>query len=205
MQPRSLILSALLLLLLPSFSVQAQQWTGTLKVGAVASTLSGDTDTSFDPRVGWAGGGGLGYDFGTGLIIMPELLYALQGAHADDQVGEVPVRVRLTVSYAQIPLLIMYRFQGRRPIYPKIFAGPMWSYKLDARERIRARDGEINQENASIQSTDYGVVAGAGVETDWDVQRLTFEVRGFWGLSNVREAEPALHNRGLAFLFGLTF
>ena len=206
---RSLLILTLLYFAVSAPPASAQEWTGALKLGGIVSTFSGDTDTTFDPRLGWAGGGALGYDFGTGLVILPELLYVVQGAHFDDVVQDanLPVRVEFSISYAQLPLLIMYRFERRGTLNPKIYAGPMVGYKLDATRQLRAQDGgpTFTEEDPSIQNTDYGVVAGAGIERNWDVQRLSVEVRGLWGLTNLRDVEPALYHRGVALMVGITF
>lgn len=186
--------------------VQAQQWIGNLKVGAAIATFTGDTATSFDPRVGWAGGFALGYDFGSGFILQPELLYVTRGAAFDSELDGVPVRVHSRISYAEIPLLVMYRLQ-RGTIHPKLFVGPQFSTRLDAviNYRVEGSNQSLQETDNSLEKYDYGGLIGAGADVDWSGQRMSIEARFTFGLVNMREDEPALYHRGVLVLVGFVF
>ena len=184
----------------------AQEWTGNLKVGASITTFTGDTPTTFDPRVGWAGGFALGYDFGNGFVVQPEVLYVTRGASFDSALEGVPIRVHSRVSYAKIPVLVMYRLQ-RGTIHPKIFAGPLLASRLDAVINYRTEGSSQTQQEAdnSLDDYDYGGLIGAGADVDWSGQRLSLEVRATFGLANLRTSEPALYHRGVLVLIGFVF
>ncbi|MDX1548342.1 MAG: porin family protein [Rhodothermales bacterium] len=208
-RPRTLLPLAglpLLALLLAPRPAAAQEWTGGLKLGGTVTTLSGDAASELDPRTGWAGGFSLGYDFGTGLVVRPEVIYAVKGAYADLDVDGIPVRARSTISYAEIPLLVSYRYP-HGTLHPVVYAGPMAAFKLDATIRFRARgsDREQTEQDDSVQGFDYGAVVGTGLEWDVGGQRLSIEVRGSFGRANVREAEPPLRNTGAMLLVGVLF
>lgn len=188
----------------------AQQWTGSIKVGGAVTTFTGDSNADFRRRAGIAGGLALGYDFGSGFILQPELLYVLKGAVTDrvlvtDQGTEVNEELRWSISYADLSLLFMYRYEGRGTWHPKVFAGPTLGRRLDATVRSRTDDLTQTSTDDTIEDSDTGVTIGAGVETDMGAQRVSFEVRGAFGRSNVRGVEPALHNTGVLFLIGLVF
>ncbi len=196
---------------------QAQQLTGALKIGGAVTNLSGKSNATFDPRAGLAGGVALGYDFGNGLLVQPEVLYVVKGAYADTEVdffpddGQdvlVPIRARFDLTYLEVPVLVVYRFAGRGGLQPKVFAGPSIAFKLDARVRFRARGGTgptQTEEDDTVESIDYGAVLGAGAEFVVGSQRLSFEARALLGQANVRMADPALHNVGVVFLVGIIF
>ena len=199
-------LLTLIAVLLATAPAAAQEWTGGLKVGGTLTTFSGETVNPLDPAVGWAGGFALGYDFGTGLVVLPEILYAVKGAYTDSAIDGVPVRLQSVISYVEIPILVMYR-RPYGPLHPKVYAGPFLARKLDATVRLRARGGAIEQTDPddTVEPGDYGAVAGVGMDWDAGTTRLSLEVRGVFGLTNVREIDPALRNTGAVVLLGLLF
>ena len=205
--------AALLAALLLALPARAQQFTGAIKIGGAVTSLSGESraETDFDLRAGLTGGVALGYDFGNGLLIQPEILYVVKGAYADTELvldGEPrDIRARFDLTYLDVPVLLVYRFE-RRGIQPKLFAGPSVAYKLDARVRFRVRgsDGPTqSEEDESIEPIDYGAVVGAGAEFFISGQRVSFDVRALLGQANVRETAPELNNTGVAFFLGVVF
>ena len=202
------LLFGLLLAALWTAPAPAQHSIGALKIGGAVSYLSGEATSDFDPRTGLAAGVAFGYDFGNGLAVIPEALYVVKGAYADGEISNVPIRARFDLTYLEVPVLLSYRFANRSRFEPRIFAGPMISYNLEARITYRAadRDGPSqSDEDTSIQSLDYGATAGVGLGFDVSGQRVVAEVRGQLGQANVREVEPELHNVGITFFLGLEF
>ncbi len=217
MRPRLAPFAGVFALLLLALPARAQQVTGALKIGGAVTSLSGGSGSTFDPRGGLAGGVALGYDFGNGLLFQGELLYVIKGAYADTElvVGSIDgipvtqdIRARFDLTYLDVPLLLVYRFDRRRGPMPRVFVGPSVAFKLDARVRFRVRgsDGPTqSEEDDSIEGIEYGAVAGAGAEFFVGSQRVSFDVRALLGQSNVRNAEPELNNVGVAFFVGIIF
>ncbi len=217
MRPRLAPFAGVFALLLLALPARAQQVTGALKIGGAVTSLSGGSGSTFDPRGGLAGGVALGYDFGNGLIVQPEVLYVIKGAYANTEVDFfpddendvlVPIRARFDLTYLEFPLLVTYRFTTRGALQPKLFAGPSVAFKLDARVRFRARGGTgptQTEEDDTVENVDYGGVVGAGAEFVVGSQRLSLEARALLGQANVRMANPALHNVGVVFLLGIVF
>jgi len=171
-------------------------------------------------RTGFAGGVGVGFDLLGGWRIQPEVLYVVKGADADfifdnseNVLGSetpgspgVPVHATFDLTYLEIPVLLVYTFQLPGIVRPKVFAGPSFSSKLDARVRFRAVGSNIEQEETdrSVQSLDAGAVVGAGLEISFgSSQRLSLGGRGTFGLSNARKRDPALHNTSFVFFAGI--
>ncbi len=191
------------------------------KLGVAASTIRGSSNTDFSVRSGFAGGVGLTFELIGGWRIQPEILYVVKGANADfvfdnstgilgtgtsDGTG-VPVHATFDLTYLEIPVLLVYAFQLPGRITPKIFAGPSFSSKLDARVRFKAVGGSIEQEETddSVQDFDAGAVVGAGIELTLGAQRLSLGARGTFGFSNARNQTPALHNTSYIFFAGISF
>ena len=183
----------------------AQQWAGALKIGVSAFTFSGAQDP--DPRTALAGGMALGYDFGNGIIIQPELLYITKGASADRAIGAIPVRVRSNLTYVDIPLLFQYRLNTPGTVHPKIFVGPSISFLLNATIDITPEGSNDTSREVLDDATtfDYGVVAGIGAEIEISGQRLVLEGRAFFGQTNAREDDPPINNVGGIFFLGIAF
>jgi len=212
---------ALLLVLSPGLAlpIHAQQWTGALKMGGTVTRFSGETvseDTNFEPRTGLAGGAAIGYDFGNGFAPQLEFLYVRKGAYfdADIQVGEtlVPLRIRSDITYLEVPLLLLYRFETGGYVHPKLFAGPMIAFRLNARIQLRTRGSDITQaeDDNSLEDRDFGAVAGGGVEFDLSGQRLSVEARVALGMADITKPDPDFgdvkrHNQGIEILVGFVF
>ena len=198
------------------------QLTGTLKVGLSAASFAGETMLDYTPRIGWTGSFGLGYDFGNGLAIVPELIYLSKGADTettadvvsrllgdDPSPGAEDVHVSLSrvLAYAEVPVLLVYRLETRTRFHPRIFAGPSVAYKLSARLRFRAEgtEAELDQADPANRGRDYGFVFGAGAEIESGSERLTFDVRAHLGRSSIHDADPPVRNTAIVFLLGLAF
>jgi hypothetical protein len=207
----SLVLAASLFMVIP---VAAQQYIGAIKFGGTVTNLSGDTDTAFDPRTGLTGGVAVGYDFGNGFLVQPEILYVRKGAYADtfvesfdgDIIVPIPVRARFDLTYLEVPLLAVYRFEGRG-LEPKIFAGPYVAYKLNALVELRPLAGGPSQseQDDTVENFDFGGVAGVGTDFFVSGQRLSIDARAMFGQGNVRQAEPPLKLVGGVLMIGIVF
>jgi len=185
----------------------AQQFSAELKVGLSGTTLRGDTSAEFDPIARLAGGGALRYTWLNNFAVQTEVLYYIKGASGDSEIGGVPIRATFDLTYLEIPILALYRFDTPGRLQPVFYAGPAMAFKLDARVSFRAKSGgpEFQEEDDTVRSQDLGLIFGTGVEFDVGGERLTVGLRATMGLSNAREAEPALHNTALTLLFGVLF
>lgn len=197
------------LVILTAVPLQARQFRPDFKIGLAASTIRGSTDSDFSTRTGFAGGLGLGFDLGVSpWSIQPEVLYIVKGASATTTLDGIPIEATFDLTYLEVPVLLMRRFDTGGKVHPRVFAGPSLAYKLDAIVRFKAVGGSIEQEetDTTVEDFDFGVVAGAGVEVDVGGQRLNFGLRTTIGLSNARtRQDPPLHNTSVIFFTGLVF
>ncbi|GIV62654.1 MAG: hypothetical protein KatS3mg044_1520 [Rhodothermaceae bacterium] len=227
LRPTRLLLPALLTVLLAPRS-WAQEIAPTFKIGLSTATLSGTSPFDFEPYTGFAGGLGFNFALRNGFSIQPEIIYVVKGTRLDFDVRStfdtilisppgqdpegVPATGTLRLTYAEIPLLLHYGFETRSRLHPRLFAGPALSYLLDARFAWAPRDGGVEQEQAedNIESTDFGLVLGAGIEYDLYGERLLFEIRLSRGFSNTNFGNASANDRTLTntsvmFLVGVAF
>lgn len=192
--------------------VSGQEYSVGLKIGVSTTTLSGDSDTELEWRSAFAGGFVFSAQVLDIVTIQPELIYTVKGASTDNifQSGE-PTGLEgvFSFSYLDFPLLVSLSPYQRSSIYPKVFAGPHFSYQLDASiEQTSPTTGNSQSEPVdTIPDTDYGFVVGAGADFDIRGERATFDVRYVWSRNNVRpnvEDRP-LYNRGVLVMLGVSF
>lgn len=200
------------ILVLGGTEQSAAQWHGHIKIGVTGSTLRGDADSDFSPIVRFSGGAAFSYEFRNGFYLQPEFLYTVKGGSTEsvieiDGVSEgVPVDATFDLTYLEIPLLLVYRFD-RPGIRPRIFAGPTYSYKLDAQVTWRSPEGgpSFTDEDTSVSGSDFGFTIGAGFDMDVGSEILELGLRTSIGLSNARSVKPELNNTSLALYAGMSF
>ena len=215
MRPRLLFLFGMIAALTVVAPAHAQRWSGSIKVGSIISTFNGDLasgSTRWDPRVGLVGGGAFGYDFGNGFVPQIEFIYVRKGALTDIDLDGTPSRIRSDITYLEAPFLLQYRFDTGGYVHPRLFAGPMAAFQLDATLTTRAKgtDLEITDVHPSLEKRDFGVVAGAALEIDVGSQRLSVEARLSMGMADITKpndagANPSLKNQGVLLLIGFVF
>lgn len=205
------LLFSLLIVAISIGSSSAQDYSVGLKVGVSSTTFSGTSDTPLSWRSALAGGFVFGASFGDFVKIQPEMIYTVKGATAENVtiLGEpTNLDAIFSIAYIDLPLLLHLYPVQRRNIYPKIFAGPMYSYQLEASvETIEPGGNSQTESDESVDGSDYGFVVGAGIDFDYRGERVTFDARYLFGQSNIRSSRPdaPLHNRGLLFLLGVAF
>jgi hypothetical protein len=224
MRPSFTGLALLLLALAATAPVHAQRFTGAIKVGLTSSAFDGETliGDNFGAITRFGGGAAAGLDFENGFLAQVEILYVIKGGEGNsiDEDTEIPIWGQFDLTYIDIPLLGIYRFETLGRVQPKIFIGPTLSFKQEITARIRTRytacgEGfgeddicgpELAIEVADISSDrDFGLTVGAGFDVVVGDQRLTFDVRTTRGFTNLRDGSRELKNTALLFLLGLQF
>lgn len=187
------------LLAIASFLVvspaRAQQDSGVgfgVKGGWLYSSFS-EANDDFDNNNGWAAGLFFGGNRDGVIGLQGEVLYAKKGAKEGDSAVDL--------HYLEIPILARVNLgSSNRNAGAIVYAigGPV----LDV--RLKAQQNSLNVKD-NYESTDVGVIGGAGVE----ISRFLLEARYNWGLRNILKSGggPAteLKNRSFAVLAGFRF
>ena len=158
-----------------------------LKAGASFATLSNKLP-DWKSRTGFAAG--LGFDLGSGLIgLQPEVLYVQKGVAFDGTPSGSSDAPRL--GYIDVPVLL--KITLRTPaIQPMFYAGPSVNFRLSC-----SFNGADCKD--ATNSTDYGVVLGAGVRLGGS-HGFTLEGRYTWGLKDVNDPGAGVKNETRTFL-----
>lgn len=202
--------ATLIALLLPAPGVAVGQTIEPgLHVGVTATTFSGDSNTDFGYRASFGAGVSFGIPVTTNLLLQPEIRYAAKGGRSDSGTIEGydgELRIKSTVAYLEIPVLLVYRFDRGRTMQPRIFAGPYVGRRLDATIEWEPVSGGPRQSDSddSVVEYDYGVVGGAGLEFDVAGEAVLVGARTAIGLSDVRDRPDApLRNTAFEVFIGM--
>jgi hypothetical protein len=155
-----------------------------IRGGLNLATFHGD-DVSFDGvepknRTGFCGGAFVAIPLGQSFLIQPEVLYSQKGAKYEEA-GET---FALKFDYVEVPLLFKARL-GSGGAKPSLFAGPAVAFKI--RSRLEA-DGEEEEEAEELKSTDFGIVAGVGLDLAAGSGSFVIDARYTWGLTRLDDS-----------------
>ena len=165
------------------------------KAGINIANLSGDAFDDADSRTGIIIGGVI--DIGLPMLpigLESGLYYSQQGATFSEQFEEFgesfDLESSLSLDYLTVPVLGKLYFGPPGPISPHIVAGPYFAYLLDAESEVTMNgmtvSGDISDE---IESLDFGLIAGVGVDFNVGVTKLNLQARYSLGLVDIAD-EP---------------
>ncbi len=163
-----------------------------IKGGRNFSTLSDDDDLEFTT------GGIIGVFVdinisSTPLSIQPEALFSQYGLRINDS------GVNIKLNYLQFPVLFKIgpTLSGTKP---NVFFGPYVSFRTKAEYNYESVSTDIKEKT---ESTDFGLVLGAGIE----VEKFRISVRYTSGGKEILKDEfkRNSNNIGIALTFGIAF
>lgn len=173
--------------------------------GANFAELRGLSDVDLDGRTGAMGGLRLVIPLGGVLSLQPEALVVTGGAQATDGSSNT-----LSLTYAQLPLLLRLSAAGDGPVSPHVYAGPYLGFEIDCALDVQGVSGSCEDaEGFNTNSTDIGGVLGGGLDLTVGGVVLTGGVRYGFGVSSVADfnadgAAESAQNGSFAIYAGLS-
>jgi hypothetical protein len=163
------------------------------------------------------------------ITINPEVFYVIKGwkdteilpPYFPPPYAGSEYTTEISMDYLEIPVLFKYSYHAGAGFEPFVLAGPYIGFMLDSPDMDR--DSELEQLEAAgritgdcFESSDFGLIAGAGVDFSYSVFRTTVEARYSVGLSSVvadgsicAGVNPVFlknnKNRGFSLLAGISF
>lgn len=198
------LLSLFCVLLFHSVSGQAGFSIGA-KGGVTFSSFGGSDADNVKNRTGWVGGLFVNLSLLEVLSLQPEFLLQEKGARTITS----DTRNEIRVSYFQIPVLVKLRVPIGEHVYPHLFAGPNFSYRVDA--SYTSTDTQTGQKRDvsvdNIRKTDTGGIVGVGVDFETNHGFFTLDARYGLGFQNLGDQSYNLHlkNRDLTVMAGIGF
>ena len=196
------------------------QLRGGLTAGGSAFVIAGTTRSDLGPRTAFGTLAWAERDVRPTVAVGAGLAYFLKGATGTARAGDLfpdepsidpdlELRLRLDYAYVEVPLVVVVRpGAGTGRFRPALYAGPHVSLLQSASTRYGVGDDPLGEADAddSVRGVDAGATAGVRVETTaGSFGDLVVGLHGSLGLRNLREAEPALHARGVFLYAGVTF
>lgn len=193
---------------------EAQVSSSGLKVGLSMVKMTGEGteeledafELSLKSKMGFCVGGFMTFDLMPGIEFQPEILFVQKGTKGEEEFFGETLKVTVSASYIDVPLLFKYLVPAQGAVSPSLFAGPYFGFKISDSVKIEYAD-ESETEDMDAKSLDYGLVFGAGVDYPLGTGKLVFDVRYVLGLANINseEDEGAVKNGGLMVMIGYAF
>lgn len=208
--PRPKTAPFLLLLAFSMLAIQTPaqaQLRGFMHAGVTGSSFRGKGLQDTSPIYRFGGGGGLRYQYPSGLEFETGLDYVVKGGELSGVLEGIPIVGVSEITYVSVPVLIGYRLQIPGRVQPRVLVGPSMSFKTDAIITYRAAGGSIEQTNTDegIQDRDLGWVFGLDANVQIGSETLTSGLRLTLGSSNARTADPEFLHTTVAFYTGIVF
>jgi hypothetical protein len=206
-------LSTLLLVFFLAFGITATTQAQSplsfgLKAGLNISDISGP-DTDSDTRTGLTGGLAVYLNLPALPIgIESGLYYSQKGSSysESDEFGDFDETLKL--DYIEVPVLARLNFPTPGPIGPHLVAGPYIGFNINAQAE-GTEDGVTYDEDISdfINSTDIGLMFGAGLDFNIGVTSLNAQARYSIGLNNVYDfdTDDTYRNSVFSIVVGINF
>ena len=181
-----------------------------LKGGFNISNLSGDEFEDFDTRIGLM----IGAVLDINLPMLPigiesGIYYTQKGvsySESEDFFGEiVDINGKIKLDYIEVPVLAKISLGPPGPLSPHLLAGPYVGFNLNAEFEFSA-NGESDSEDISneINSTDFGLLVGVGVDFNLGLTKLNVQARYTYGLNDIDYDIDSKH-RVLSVVAGISF
>jgi hypothetical protein len=194
-------------------------------VGFKNSTMKGDSVPGPLSKNGFLGGTFLTWPLADGFALQPEIVFAQKGVTTLDAQATGLVSTDIRVSYVEVPVLL--RWSGPRMgggITPYLLAGPEVSVRAGCDVVVGGLAGnftcadvgsgpknavcpacaDVGRVRNGVESSDFGAIAGAGIDFRIGARRYTMSVRYDYGMHNVVKNNDA-KNRTLGVVAGLVW
>lgn len=167
------------------------------KLGLDLANLTGSDVQNNSIKIGAEIGGYLTYSFSDLIALQPELIYTMKGANFD--VGGRTFSDNF--NYLEIPILARLSFLKGKT-HPIVFLGPEVAMLLSA-------DANGTDIKDRLNSTDFGIVLGAGVGLGLGRGTLTIDARYDLGLTSIGKEQagktPDVKNSVISLTVGYLF
>jgi len=173
-----------------------------VKGGPSYNSFGGQGTGIVTQKTGFLGGAYLNLSFLEFFSIQPEVLFH-QGGATNTVNNNVDV---LKLNYAEVPVLFKLKLPIAGLVFPHVFAGPDFVYRIGATYTATDASGKvITVNNGNIQKSGFGGVAGAGIDIHLEHYFLTLDGRYVANFPNLGSSTYNLniYNQYFAIMAGI--
>jgi hypothetical protein len=186
-----LALSTLLMVALaaPAFADSLLNTWG-MRAGVGISNLRA-TNSDFDWRTAFTGGGFANLQVLPWLAVQPELLYAQKGARTSfestDQSGNITGSGTITFKfdYIEVPVLLALSKPALGPARAAFLLGPSLGIKVAESVKSEGGGATLNAKTDVVKTANFGVVGGFGVRVPVGTLKWVGDARWSYGLTTI--------------------
>ena len=173
------------------------------KVGASFSGFRGEDAGNISFRKGVVGGLFVAISPVPFFTIQPELLLQQKGAVNENDNFNFKEDVKL--GYLNFPVLLKLRLPlADNSLFPHIYAGPQFSYKLKSEYAVSSLDTVNVFRDLDLRSYDLGGVFGFGLDVELNHLFITADFRYALGAVNLSD-ESLLKNKDISIMAGIGY
>jgi hypothetical protein len=195
-----LILSTVATTLLAAAAANSATCQVGVKGGVSVMELTNDGDSTGD-RTGFVGGAYLLADFSEQFGLRIEGLYFQKGAHEEEDGDEATIKL----DYIEFPILAVAHVPLGEAARLDFFGGPTLGFNVKSELEITLGGITASGDLDGVESFEFGVTLGAGVDFDAGPVVLGVDGRYGVGITDVGSEGDGAKNRGFAVMGSIGF
>lgn len=170
--------------------------------GLTRATLHGDSVPGPLHTTGFIGGAAISWHLVDRFALQPELQFVQKGDDETDAFGGGVISEHIRLNYIEVPVLLRASGDAVHGVTPFVIGGPQVAFKTSCSIDVK---GVANNYTCAdfppAESTEFGVVAGGGVDAAVMGHAISVSARYDWGLRDAFKNNLA-KTRTLAVLLG---
>lgn len=159
------------------------------KAGIIVSSITQtpeDWEQDKAYKTGFTGGVFMNYAFNERFAVQPELLYTQKGVRDNLYDGLILVDLEAHFDYLELPVLAIYTFSPKSKPRPFVYGGPSFAYCIGSELEVSASIFSVGIDFSDLTHvTDFGLVAGGGLDYPVGNGSLLLDARFHLGFTNV--------------------
>ena len=171
-----------------------------VKGGASIMEVTNDGDSTGD-RTGFVGGAYLLADLSQQFGLRVEGLYFQKGAHEEEGGDEATIKL----DYVEFPILAVAHVPLGESARLDFFGGPTLGFNVKSELEITLGGFTASGDLDGVESFEFGVTFGTGVNFDAGPVILGVDGRYGLGITDVASEDDGGKNRGFAFMGSIGF
>lgn len=173
------------------------------KAGVTITSFSGDAAGKVEAKTTGVGGLFANVHFLKYFALQPEAFIHQKGATTSSN----GVTNSVKVNYFEVPVLFKVMLPVEDHIYPNLFIGPTFSYKMNSSASTKNTETGtvVNFNEGDVRKQETGGIIGGGFDFETQHIFINLDARYGFGFNSLGSNTLELKNRNWAFMLGLGY